>query len=528
MIETLIGTIAPAWAIAHAAPLLVVVPMLAATMLVFLPSGRLAWGVSIAATLASTLFALILLGLVQLDARAGYDLLARGIETNLAEPGIVSYALGGWQPPVGIEFRVDALNAFILVLVALVGLLAAIFSWPTVNAEIRTEKHNLFYAAYLICFTGLAGVAITGDAFNLFVFLEISSIATYVLVALGATRDRRALPSAFNYLIMGTIGATFYVIGVGFLFAATGTLNMADLAEQLPELLDSRTVQAGFAFIIVGLGLKAAMWPLHQWLPGAYAYAPSFVTTFLAATATKVALYALIRFLFTVFSPEFAFEIASFEFIFMPLGIAAMVACSFQAVFQTDVRRTLAYSSVAQVGYMLLGVSLATTAGLSAGLFHLVNHAFMKGGLFMAVAGVVLSYQGTRISDFAGLGRSAPWTMTAFAICGLSLIGVPLTAGFQSKIALLSASLDQGWWWAAAVIVFSSVLAVIYVGRILEHVFFRPPVNPRKVRKEAPVLLLLPLWLMAAATIWIGIDPGYVYGLVQDGAAAVIAGGVPS
>lgn len=525
MIETLVNSIAPAWAIAHAAPLLVVVPMMMATVLVFIPSGRLAWLLSIVSTLASTLFALILLGLVQLDARAGYDLLTQGIDTNLIEPGIVSYALGGWVPPVGIEFRVDALNAFILLLVTFVGFLAAVFSWPTVNAEIRTEKHNLFYAAYLVCFTGLTGVAITGDAFNLFVFLEISSIATYVLVALGATRDRRALPSAFNYLIMGTIGATFYVIGVGFLYAATGTLNMAGMAEQLPDLLESRTVQAGFAFIIVGLGLKAAMWPLHQWLPGAYAYAPSFVTTFLAATATKVALYALIRFLFSVFSPEFAFETASFEFIFMPLGIAAMIMCSFQAVFQTDVRRTLAYSSVAQVGYMLLGVSIATAAGLSAGLFHLVNHALMKGGLFMAVAGIVISYQGTRISDFAGLGRSAPWTMTAFAICGLSLIGVPLTAGFQSKVALLAASLDKGWWWAAAIIVFSSVLAVIYVGRILEHVFFRPPANPRKVRKEAPVVLLVPLWVMAGANIWIGIDPSFVFSLVQNGALVVFGPG---
>ena len=501
-----IVSLAPAWAIDHAAPLAVVVPLVCATLGVFLPNGRSAWILSILATGASLLMALILMGLVQQQA-------------------IVSYALGGWQPPAGIEFRIDALNAMIILLVTAIAFLAAIFSWPTVNAEIRAEKQNLFYATYLVCVTGLIGVASTGDAFNLFVFLEISSISTYVLVALGARRDRRALPAAFNYLVMGTIGATFYVIGVGFLFAATGTLNMDDYSRMIPELTESRTVQAGFAFIIVGLGLKAAMWPLHQWLPGAYAYAPSFVTTFLAATATKVALYALIRYLFTVFKPEFSFELASFGLIFMPLAVAAMVICSFQAVFQSDVRRTLAYSSVAQVGYMLLGISLATAAGLTAGLFHLVNHALMKGGLFMAVAGVVLTYQGTRIDDFAGLGRSAPWTMTAFAICALSLIGVPLTAGFQSKIALLTAVFENGWWWAAALIVFSSVLAVIYMGRILETVFFHAPVNPRKQRKEAPLLLLVPLWVLALSNIWIGIDAAPVFGLAEDAAAAVFSQG---
>lgn len=510
MTDFLLGVLAPNWALLHAAPLLVVVPMLCAPLTVFMTSGRAAWILAVLATAASVFFALILLGQVQ-----------------TSPEGVVSYALGGWEPDYGIEFRVDALNAVILVLVTIIAFLAAIFSWPTVNAEVREEKHAMFYGAYLICVTGLAGVAITGDAFNLFVFLEISSISTYVLVALGARRDRRALTAAFHYLIMGTIGATFYVIGVGFLYAATGTLNMAVLAQEIPALTDSRSVQAGFAFIIVGLGLKAAMFPLHQWLPNAYAYAPSFMTVFLSATATKVALYALIRFLFTVFSPDFAFETASFALIFMPLAVAAMLTCSFQAVFQTDVRRTLAYSSVAQVGYMLLGISLGTAAGLSAGLFHLVNHALMKGGLFMAVAGVVLTYQGTSIRDFAGLGRSAPWTMTAFAICALSLIGVPLTAGFQSKVALLSATLDHGWWWAAFLIVFASVLAVIYMGRILEAVFFKAPDNPRKVRKEAPLLLLVPLWALALANLWIGVDANVPVGLTNAAADLLIPmGGV--
>ena len=502
LIQTLLDT-APAWALRHCGPLLIMVPLILAPVVAIIPSGRFAWGVSIVATAASLIFSLILLGLVQ-----------------SSQTGIISYAVGGWAPPVGIELRIDALNAMVLLLISAIALLASVFSWPTVAAEVRSEKRALFFSAFLVCFAGLAGVAMTGDAFNMFVFLEISSISTYVLVALGASRDRRALPAAFNYLIVGTIGATFFVIGVGFLFAATGTLNMADMASKIPALSGSRTIQAGFAFIVVGLGLKAAMWPLHQWLPNAYAYSPSFVTVFLSATATKVALYALIRFLFTVFNPQFAFEQASFTWLLAPLGIAAMVACSFQAVFQTDVRRTLAYSSVAQVGYMILGISLGTAAGLSSGLFHLVNHALIKGALFMAVAGVVITYQGTHVKDFAGLGRSAPWTMTAFAIAALSLIGVPLTAGFQSKLQLGFALFESGWWWAVAIVVFSSFLAVIYMGRILVAVFFQPPLNPRKTRKEAPLLMLVPLWMLALANIYFGITTELPLGLARDAAVA--------
>ncbi|MEQ9506309.1 MAG: monovalent cation/H+ antiporter subunit D family protein [Hyphomonas sp.] len=504
ILESLLVT-APDWAIRHSAVLIPVVPLIVAPILALSPSGRLAWVLTLATTAATLYFALLTLVIVQ-----------------TLPGGVISYPIGNWAPPIGIEFRVDALNAMVLLIVAAMGFLASVFAWPTLLAEVRKEKIGLFLCAFLLCISGLCGVAATGDAFNLFVFLEISSLSTYVLVAMGSSRDRRALPAAFDYLIMGTLGASFYIIGVGFLYAATGTLNMADMAAQLPALTGNRSVQVGFAFIIVGLGLKAAMWPLHQWLPNAYAYSPSLVTMFLAATATKVALYALIRWLFTIFQPDYAFEQALFYWVLAPLGIAAMVICSFQAIFQNDVRRMLAFSSVAQVGYMILGISIGTAAGVSAGLLHLFNHALMKGALFMAVAGVCLTYQGTTVRDFAGLGRSAPFTMTAFAIAGLSLIGVPLTAGFISKIQLGTALFEHGWWWAVLLVVFSSILAVFYVGRILQAVFFLPPVNPRKNRKEAPLLLLIPLWILALANIYFGIDATFPVGLARDGAVAAL------
>ena len=498
----------PEGMIRHLPVLVVVVPMLLSPVCAAVPRWKIAWALTLVGIVASTIFSFALVQQVSDGTR-------------------LSYALGGWAPPLGIEFAVDGMNAPILLLVSIIGLLATIFALPTITKEIPEAKLSLFMSAYLLCFAGLLGVAVTGDAFNLFVFLEISSISTYVLVALGGNRDRRAFTAAFNYLIMGTIGATFYVIGVGFLYAATGTLNMADMATRIPEVADSRTIHAGFAFIVVGLGLKAAMFPLHQWLPNAYAYAPNFVTVFLSATATKVAFYALVRLLFSVFSPELDFQQMIFTWVLAPLAAFAAIACSFQAVLQTDIKRMLAYSSVAQVGYMLLGLSLATAAGLSAGLFHMMNHALMKGALFMAVAGVTLSLGSSQLKDFAGVARKAPWTMTAMAIAALSLVGVPLTAGFLSKVALFQAALINDWWWVVVVLAISSVLAVLYVGRILESAFFKTPGPTQLQVKEAPLTLLIPLWVLAIANLYFGLDASFITSLTDGAASVAFSGGQP-
>lgn len=497
--------IAPEALTAHAPVLLVLVPFLMATASVFAPNGRFAWGMALL-TSAFTVWMSIALG------------------SEIAREGLISYHMGGWAPPLGIEFRVDGLNTLIIVLISFMALMAALFAQPAVAREIKAEKQPLFYTAYQICLAGLMGMALTGDAFNLFVFLEISSISTYVLVALGATRDRRAITAAYNYLIMGTIGASFFVIGVGFLYAATGTLNMADMAVRLHDLNDSRVVQAGFAFIVVGLGLKAAMFPLHQWLPNAYAYAPSFVTVFLSATATKAAFYALARFTFTVFDPSWDFVIAALNYVFAPAACLAILFCSFQAIFQLDIRRVLAYSSVAQVGYMLLGLSVGTVAGLSAGMFHLANHALLKGALFMAVGAAALSTNIWRVSDFKGAGKKAPLTFAAFTIAGMSLMGVPLTAGFLSKWRLIEATMANGWWWAALVIGASSFLAFFYVGRILEVIYFKQAEDNGPDIKEAPFVILFALWVLAGLNIFFGINPTIPLGLAEAGAQAVLGG----
>ena len=436
--------------------------------------------------------------------------------------GPIVYSLGGWVAPWGIEYRIDALNALLLVLVCGVSVVTLVFARESVEREVSAERIYLFYTAWLLCLTGLVGIAITGDAFNVFVFLEISSLATYTLVAFGS--DRRALAAAFRYLVMGTIGGTFILIGVGLLYEVTGTLNMADLAVRLEPLRDSPAVRAGFAFIVVGAGLKAALWPLHAWQPGAYAGAPSAATAFIAATSTKVAVYVLLRFAFTIFGVEFSFDVLGLTKALLALAVLGVFVASAIAIVQKDLKRMLAWSSVAQVGYMVIGIAAANMDGLSASVVHLFNHALMKGALFMALGCVAYRVGPVTMDSVAGLGRRMPWTFGAFALAGLSLIGVPFTAGFISKWYLLLAVLERGWWPLAGVIVVTSLMAVVYVGKVLEAAWFREPgQNTLAARaREAPVMMLAPLWLLVLANLWFGIETSLTVGVARRAAASLL------
>lgn len=499
--------------IAQLPALAVVTPLVAAPIALLLPRGRAPWAW---ASFVSWLTFVVCILLMR----------------EVMQTGLISYHLGDWAPPLGIEYRVDLANALVLVLVSGIAAVVFPFAYRSVQLEIDERQSSFFYGAMLICLTGLLGVAITGDAFNVFVFLEISSLSTYALVAMGARRDRRALTSAFNYLVMGTIGATFFVIGVGLLYQATGTLNMADLHDRLAESAQTRVVDAAFAFIVVGVGLKLAMFPMHLWLPGAYTYAPSAVTAFLAATATKVAVYVLIRFLFTVFGFDFSFMGAAFTFILLPLGVAGMFIASLVAVFQDDVKRMLAYSSVAQIGYMLLGLSFATVEGLTASLAHVLNHALMKGALFMAVACVVLRAGSHSIHAFAGLSRRMPVTTWAFIISGLSLIGAPLTVGFISKWLLLKAAFATGHGYAGFLIVASSLIALAYIGRVAEAMLLREPAEDGPYvmpKKDAPLSMLIPMWILVAANVYFGLRTELTADIARRAAEALMltAGGAP-
>ncbi len=489
----------------HLPALQVLVPLIGALLAGFLQRGGTAFALALVVSWITPVIAIAML-------------------LQVLASGPISYHLGGWEPPWGIEYHVDSLNAFFLVLVSVVGAVIMPFARRSVDFEIEDWRQAWFYCMYLLCLTGLLGIAITGDAFNAFVFLEISSLATYVLIALGP--DRRALVAAFQYLIMGTIGATFYVIGVGLLYLLTGTLNMVDMATRLAVAWpgQSQTVVAALAFVTVGVSLKLALFPLHAWLPNAYAYAPSWATAFLAATATKVAIYLLVRFFFSIFGVSIDMRALPVGEIIIAVSLAAMFIASLIAVFESNLKRMLAYSSVAQIGYITLGIGLANQAGLTGGLVHVVNHAVMKAALFLAVGAIF--YRGciVRLEELAGIGRKMPLTMAAFTIAALGLVGTPGTSGFISKWYLAVGALDRGWWILVFLIVGSSVIALVYVGRVLEVAWLREPAPQVMEAKDPPLSMLLPLMVLALATVYFGFDTEWTAGIAGTAAKSLLGG----
>ena len=499
----------------HLPVLLIITPLVAAPLVVLVRRRALAAGIALAVCWAAFAMAVMLLA-------------------SVLAGGVISYELGGWAAPWGIEYRVDTLSAFVLLFVSGSGAIVATFAPQSIAVEIPTDRHYLFFAQYLLCLTGLMGITITGDLFNLFVFLEISSLSSYALISLG--RSRRALMASFQYLVMGTIGATFILIGVGLMYMMTGTLNMADMAERLnmtvqvngdPVIpIETRTVLVAFAFLSVGISLKMALFPLHMWLPNAYTYAPSVVTAFLAATATKVSVYILLRFVFTIFKPAFAFEMLPLDTGLMALSLIGIYVASTAAIFQTNVKKMLAYSSVAQIGYIVLGISFASQSGVTGGIVHLFNHALIKGGLFLAMGCIALRLGSVELDDMRGIARRMPLTMFAWVLGGLGLIGVPVTAGFISKWFLISAALERGWWPVAVLVLISSLLALVYVWRVVEVAYFESPAKRHATVSEAPAAMLIPTYAFIGMSIFFGIWPSLSAGIAGR-AAEMLIGATP-
>jgi multicomponent Na+:H+ antiporter subunit D len=487
----------------HLPALQVVVPLLAAPLTVLLRRRELAFGVALAACWTS--FAIALALWQQVDAA-----------------GTLSYPIGNWAPPWGIEYRVDRLTVIVLTLVSGIASVVLPYARASIEREVPARQHYLLYTMLLLCVAGLLGMAITGDAFNVFVFLEVSSLATYVLIALG--RDRRGLFASYQYLVMGTIGATFFIIGVGLLYLMTGTLNIADMGQRLAGVRGTRPVLAALAFLTVGVSLKLALFPLHQWLPNAYAHAPTAVTALLAATATKVAVYVLVRFYFGVFGQTQVFQRLPMGDAMLLLALAGMFGASIVAIYQTDLKRLFAYSSVAQIGYIVLGLSFASTTGLTATLVHLVNHGVTKAAVFMLLGCIGAVIGSTALERVQGLGRSMPFTSLGLVVCGLSLVGVPGTAGFVTKWYLILAALERGQWWLVFLIVGSSLLAVAYVWRFVEAAYFRPAPAVADAPAALPWSMRITTALLVVATVGFGLDTRWTVVPAAEAAATLTRG----
>ncbi len=437
--------------------------------------------------------------------------------------GTLRYFLGGWEPPFGIEYRIDGLNALVAIVISVVALIVGIYSRQRVIAE-TPDKVSQFYTLYLLLVAGLIGMVITGDAFNLYVLLEISSLTSYGLIAMG---PKRATLASFKYIIMGTIGASLYLLGVGYLYIKTGSLNMFDIQEQLvaQELFGSQSVMVAFILITIGVWIKMAFFPLHAWLPNAYAYAPTTTSTLLAPLVTKVMIYIMIRMMLTVFGPQYSFVQLDWNDVVIWMAVIAILSGSVTALAQKDLRKMLAFLIIAEVGYMVGGVWLAEQAGMVGAIYHIISDAFMTLCVFL-FAGIIFAKTGKReINAVEGMFKKMPLTMMAFVVGAFSLIGIPPTCGFFSKWYLIQGGLNSGHWEYVVALLISSLINAVLFFRIIEIAYFgaKPAEghdhhhsDDHAKRSEASPSMLIPLLGTATLLLAIGIFNQPIIRIITD------------
>ena len=492
----------------HLPALPVIAPLLSALLITMLGwfNRRLSFPIALAALTVALLSALGLMG----------DVLARGV---------IAYKMGGWDPPWGIAYRVDHLNGLVLVVVLAAALIGLIATRDRVKAEFE-DRIVPFYTLFILFVTGLSGILLTGDAFNLYVLLEIASLTGYALIGMG---EDRAPLAGLNYLLMGTIGASFYLLGVGYLYIMTGTLNMVDLAARLPGLYDSHVAALAFFICLTGLFVKMAFFPVHVWLPNAYSNASSAASILIAPLTTKVMIYVMIRITLTVFTPDYAFDVLDIGDAVVWLAVIAIVMGSVFALAQNRLKRILSYIVVAEVGYMVGGFWLGNRAGITGSILHIVNDAAMTLCVFLAAGALMTRVPGDRLIHLQGLFRKMPVSMAALVVGGLSIIGVPPTCGFFSKWYLISGGIDAGHYGFVAALLFSSLVNVALFFRIFEIAYYEPfgaghghnHDHGASQPEDAPAAMLAPLVVVAVLLVVLGLYSG-------DLVSAIIQHAIPA
>ncbi len=413
--------------------------------------------------------------------------------------GPMEYALGGWAAPVGIAWLNDPLAATVVLTMSALALLSLIYGGVVVPS--RLEKSVQYHTLILLLVSALVGIVFAADLFNVFVFLEVAALTGYALVSAGGGH---ALVYAFRYLLLGSFGATLYLLGVSYLYAATGTLNMADLATRLPELMTSMAVVSGLIFVFLGLSIKMALVPLHGWLPGAYASAPDSVVPLLASTITKVALVAWVRIEYSIIAPDAEVSRIPVLVLLEYIGILAAIIGGALALVQTEIKRMFAYGGIGHIGLILVGVSLGNPIGLAGGLFYLLNDAIMQAALFM-IAGAVLHYHGARtLDDLRGVARRSPWLTGALVVVAISMVGLPPTGGFFGKWNIVLGALEAQHYLAVFAVLASTLLTLGYFLRLFSC-WFHQPVTLESEPLEVATSLRVSVGAASVALIVLGL-----------------------
>ncbi|ASJ04412.1 MULTISPECIES: proton-conducting transporter transmembrane domain-containing protein [Thermococcus] len=408
---------------------------------------------------------------------------------------------GGWKPPVGINLYFGHFAALFVLIVAAISFLMAIFSLKAIEVE-PIDKYAMLF---LLLMLGATGMIATGDIFNLFVFMEITAISAYALTAYNKTGE--AAEASMKYIVLGGIGSSFFLVGIALIYGSLGTLNMAQIA-QLAATMDPTVAQVGLALIIFGLAVEAELFPLNAWAPDAYQAAPHPVTVMFSAFVVKAGLYAMARILYLMQAVE---SWGSVLRLLVILATLTVIVAELAALRQRNVKRMIAYSSIAQIGLIALALALGTQSGVDAGVFHMINHAIVKAMLFLAVGYVAMTLGGADIENFRGLGRKMPLTAFAISVGAIATVGIPLFNIFWSKIRIILATLQVGYTWAAALVLTASVVEAVYYFRLLHTIWFEG--DGERINEN--IVIGLMVLFLAALVVVIGIYPDYAWSLAQ-------------
>jgi multicomponent Na+:H+ antiporter subunit D len=419
------------------------------------------------------------------------------------DKGTLIHEMGGWKPPFGVVLVKDNLSQFMLLIVNVVAFLTIIYSYVYM---IKFEDYLRFFTLFLFMLAGMNGVVLTGDLFNLFVFLEIASIASYALVGYGV--DAEELEASFKYLILGALASVFILFGIGMVYSVTGSVNMADVARFILDnnLEKNNALLMATGLFIVGFGLKAGLVPFHAWLPDAHSSAPAPISVMLSGVLIKVlGIYALIRVFYNVIGIT-----PVVSNVFITMGVISMLVGAFMGFGQDDMKRMFAFSSISQMGYIAVGIGIGTPLALIGALFHLLNHAGFKSLLFLS-SGAIQTSAGTRnLSELGGLREKMPVTSATSVIGSLSIAGVPPFNGFWSKLIIILAAFSAGYFWLGGILVFTAFLTLAYYLRFQKNVIFGEPASLLKNVREAPFMMVMPMVVLAVFCLLAGIFNGWV------------------
>jgi len=473
--------------------LIIVLPLLIAPILLLVRDNRHVYNLSLGVSFLNILLILILF-------------------QDVYQNGNILYELGSWKAPIGIRLNADLLSCYFLLLINFMAFICLIAGNKTIKSQVEDDNIHLFYIAWLLCNVGFSGIVLTNDIFNLFVFLEISSLASYFLISQG--NYKASSLAAIQYLFIGSIGAVFILFAIGILYVNTGTLNMTDLSNKIGSGSISLSMSLSIAMFLIGVGIKTALFPLHGWLIRTYSYAPSIIVSYFSGTSTKIGIYILLRVFLDIFNSINPLEYYNLAQLILFLSLIGVLLSTLYAIKQNEIKKMLAYSSVAQLSYIIIAIMLLTPDGLTASLIHVFNHSIIKTGLFLVVTILFINNKNVSIDDFSGLGEKYPLLMSAFVILLLGLIGLPLTSGFISKWYLISAILQSDYWYISGVILITSFMTFFYAWLLIEKIYFSARLNHDA--SVATNYQLLCVYFLAALTIYLGVDTSLTFGISEQ------------